>query len=222
MGKNGKKASWEYVTALVRGAQQMKPADSGMLDLFGNDESFREAAEKQAKYVAAVRAGLKARLNVLTSAGRLNKKGAVSKEMGVKVKTPKDLNKLVARIAQLDAAYERLDYELGIPARAEAWDGKSAVPTKLEELEGKGGSFSVQGMTPEMEEIKAAAVADGTFMKAPNGKDSNLNEKQWLQVRTKAFTDWFGDWKRAAELTFDVGSITYKDADAALKLLARQ
>ena len=53
MGKNGKKASWEYVTALVRGAQQMKPTDGGgMLDLFGNDESFREAAEKQAKYVA--------------------------------------------------------------------------------------------------------------------------------------------------------------------------
>ena len=157
MGKNGKKASWEYVTALVRGAQQMRPADGGgMLDLFGNDESFRAAAEKQAKYVAAVRAGLKARLNVLTSAGRLNKKGAVSKEMGVKVKTPKDLNNLVARIAQLDAAYERLDYELGIPARAEAWDGKSAVPTKLEELEGKGGSFSVRGMEPEMERVANA------------------------------------------------------------------
>ncbi len=199
-GKGGKKASWEYVTALVRGAQQMRPADGGgMLDLFGNDESFRAAAEKQAKYVAAVRAGLKARLNVLTSAGRLNKKGAVSKEMGVKVKTPKDINKLVARIAQLDAAYERLDYELGIPARAEAWDGKSAVPTKLEELEGKGGSFSVQGMTPEMEEIKAAAVADGTFMKAPNGKDSKLNERQWLQVRTAAFKDWFGDWENDPE-----------------------
>lgn len=31
-------------------------------------------------------------------------------------------------------------------------------------------------------------------MKAPNGKPTNLNEQQWLQVRTKAFKNWFGDW----------------------------
>ena len=47
----------------------------------------------------------------------------------------------------------------------------------------------------EMQSIKEKAIADGTFMKAPNGKPTNLNERQWLQVRTKAFKDWFGDWK---------------------------
>ena len=46
----------------------------------------------------------------------------------------------------------------------------------------------------EMEQIKKAAKANGTFMKAPNGKDTNLTEKQWLQVRTKNFINWFGDW----------------------------
>lgn len=30
---------------------------------------------------------------------------------------------------------------------------------------------------------------------APNGKVSNLTEKQYAQVRTKAFKDWFGDWE---------------------------
>ena len=29
---------------------------------------------------------------------------------------------------------------------------------------------------------------------APNGKPSNLTEKQYAQVRTKAFKRWFGDW----------------------------
>ena len=48
--------------------------------------------------------------------------------------------------------------------------------------------------TPEMQSIKDKAKADGTFMKAPNGNPTNLNERQWLQVRTKAFKDWFGDW----------------------------
>lgn len=39
------------------------------------------------------------------------------------------------------------------------------------------------------------AKKDGTFMKAPNGKKSNLTERQYAQVRTKAFKDWFGDWE---------------------------
>lgn len=30
---------------------------------------------------------------------------------------------------------------------------------------------------------------------APNGKPSNLNEKQWHQVRTPEFKKWFGDWE---------------------------
>ena len=50
----------------------------------------------------------------------------------------------------------------------------------------------------ELDDIKAKAIKNGTFMKAPNGKPTNLNEQQWLQVRTKAFKDWFGDWERVA------------------------
>lgn len=46
----------------------------------------------------------------------------------------------------------------------------------------------------EMQDIKAKAIANGTFMKAPNGRPTNLNERQWLQVRTKNFINWFGDW----------------------------
>ena len=46
----------------------------------------------------------------------------------------------------------------------------------------------------EMDTIKAKAMWDGTFMKAPNGADTNLTEEQWLMVRTKNFINWFGDW----------------------------
>ena len=45
----------------------------------------------------------------------------------------------------------------------------------------------------EREAIKSEAQANGTFMKAPNGKATNLNEAQWIDVRTKRFKDWFGD-----------------------------
>ena len=45
----------------------------------------------------------------------------------------------------------------------------------------------------EREAIKAEAQANGTFMKAPNGNATNLNEAQWIDVRTKRFADFFGD-----------------------------
>ena len=47
----------------------------------------------------------------------------------------------------------------------------------------------------EKQKIIDKAKQDGTFMKAPNGKKSNLNEEQWVSVRTKEFKNWFGDWE---------------------------
>ena len=52
----------------------------------------------------------------------------------------------------------------------------------------------------EMQAIAKQAKTDGTFMQAPNGKPSNLNERQWLQVRTRAFKNWFGDWEKSARI----------------------
>lgn len=52
----------------------------------------------------------------------------------------------------------------------------------------------------ERENIIAKAQADGTYLKAPNGKDTNLTPEQWVTVRTKAFKRWFGDWESNAEV----------------------
>lgn len=51
----------------------------------------------------------------------------------------------------------------------------------------------------EYETIRSEAKANGTFMKAPNGQPTNLTEDQWIQVRSKAFKDWFGDWDGVSE-----------------------
>lgn len=47
----------------------------------------------------------------------------------------------------------------------------------------------------EIERIKQLAIDNGTYMKAPNGKATNLTERQWLQVRSSNFKEWFGDWE---------------------------
>jgi len=54
-------------------------------------------------------------------------------------------------------------------------------------------------LSKEEENIIYKSKANGTYMKAPNGKDTNLNERQWVQVRTKSFKNWFGDWENNPE-----------------------
>ena len=43
--------------------------------------------------------------------------------------------------------------------------------------------------------LKSAPRNSKGQLLAPNGKVSNLTEKQYAQVRIKAFKDWFGDWE---------------------------
>ena len=56
--------------------------------------------------------------------------------------------------------------------------------------------YKQEEYTQEMKDIlaKAPRDAEGNLL-APNGKKSNLTERQYAQVRTKAFKNWFGDWE---------------------------
>lgn len=51
----------------------------------------------------------------------------------------------------------------------------------------------------EKAKIVADAKKNGTYLKAPNGKDSRLSSGQWTVVRTNNFKKWFGDWERDPE-----------------------
>lgn len=55
-------------------------------------------------------------------------------------------------------------------------------------------------LAKEEADIIAKTKADGTYLKAPNGKPTNLTPRQWVQVRTKAFKKWFGDWEKRARI----------------------
>lgn len=68
-----------------------------------------------------------------------------------------------------------------------------------EERPDSGIRFRETRIIPEEENIIKKAKSDGSYMKAPNGNPTNLNEKQWVQVRTKAFKEWFGDWENNPE-----------------------
>ena len=66
------------------------------------------------------------------------------------------------------------------------------------------GDSSPSSVASEIAAVRARYTnPDGSpkpsFGRAPNGEKSNLNEYQWLLVRTPTFKKWFGDWEAYAE-----------------------
>ena len=51
----------------------------------------------------------------------------------------------------------------------------------------------------QYEEVKSKYVGTPLWMKAPNGKRTNLTEEQWVRVRTPNFKKWFVDWETLAD-----------------------
>ena len=72
----------------------------------------------------------------------------------------------------------------------------------------------------QIEEVRKQYEGTDQWMKAPNGKPTNLNERQWLLVRTPKFKEWFGDWEAQAELQIANENVTKEQAIEYLKSLA--
>lgn len=50
----------------------------------------------------------------------------------------------------------------------------------------------------QYEEVKSKYMGTPLWMKAPNGKPTNLTEEQWVRARTPNFKRWFEDWEKEA------------------------
>lgn len=57
----------------------------------------------------------------------------------------------------------------------------------------------VEAENNALEDVRKQYINTDKWLKAPNGSDTNLTEKQWLQVRTSQFKEWFGDWENDPE-----------------------
>lgn len=57
--------------------------------------------------------------------------------------------------------------------------------------------ISVEEAQRQYDEVVRKFRDTTQWMKAPNGKPTKLNERQWVQVRTPAFKKWFGDWENS-------------------------
>lgn len=60
--------------------------------------------------------------------------------------------------------------------------------------------YSQTDVDRERYSIEWNAKINNSFLKAPNGLDSNLTPEQWITVRTENFKRWFGDWENSPEI----------------------
>lgn len=89
--------------------------------------------------------------------------------------------------------YTALDYlhdKFGLDADGKEADGRA---------DGLGQRTSADVPASQKEAVRKQYAGTASWMKAPNGKATNLTEDQWLTVRTPAFKAWFGDWEQEAE-----------------------
>lgn len=92
-------------------------------------------------------------------------------------------------LEEKEAKYAEMD------AQVSAANNVSNAEEDTEEANDEEVRYRSSRLSPELQAIKDQAKADGSFMKAPNGRPTKLTEKQWLQVRTPEFKEWFGDWE---------------------------
>lgn len=124
-----------------------------------------------------------------------------------KFQRPVDINEFVAAVVPNKTSQDLIDklesYGLAVRKYNPNKEGDLWRAQKLASRE-EGIRFSAVEITPEvraeMEQIQALARLNGTYLKAPNGADTNLNPEQWAMVRTKKFKAWFGDWEVAYRL----------------------
>lgn len=69
----------------------------------------------------------------------------------------------------------------------------------LVKLRKENGNRFYQERVPDGARIVETAKSNGTYLKAPNGNETNLTPEQWVLVRTERFKEWFGDWENDPE-----------------------
>ena len=159
----------------------------------------------------------------------------------VRDKLAKSKNKAVVRAAKVGATlfarhadiyakayskatgkpYTALDYlhdKFGLDVDGKEADGRA---------DGLGQRTSADVPASQKEAVRKQYAGTALWMKAPNGKATNLTEDQWLTVRTPAFKAWFGDWEHdpanASKVVDENGEplVVYHGSDADFDVFDR-
>lgn len=157
--------SLDHVAAKL---QLMAHADAdgeAVQGLLSFGESFDEALERSAEFIAKSIEVINKHIAAVTKARSLGK-GGVSEQEGISVGLDMDPKQRLAELNELKAAYEKCGFHENIRFRALTWDGKSDVDPIGDYARDKAAAAELAGPTAEELEQQArdaAAEATGTF-----------------------------------------------------------
>ncbi|MDR3113793.1 MAG: hypothetical protein LBU09_05395, partial [Endomicrobium sp.] len=127
----------------------------------------------------------------------------------VKNKTTKELKAQLKsaenRLLQLRAQREKLAYskpKFNVYESA-SWNANPRIDANTFYQAAQTFGITEDEAKRQYEEVVKKYKGTDKWLKSPNGQSSNLDERQWVMVRTPAFKKWFGDWEKAEILKGD-------------------
>lgn len=156
-------------------------ADNALLDALVNEYTTGEKRYSNAQLNAGLLAELQSLDNLsrdLAAAGiDLNQDNATIRKALSAYYEEQQNGKDTGKESQTSETYEQRGFT------------ESAEPTAEERAEAN----------RQYDEVEQKYRDTDQWMKAPNGEPTKLTERQWIQVRTPNFKNWFGDWENDPE-----------------------
>lgn len=184
----GKDMEWTKAYASALSTMLNNRRGEGSADLFGYDNSWVQEVEKLSSYVESARKSVELHIEFFGSdyfGMTPGQKMSVAEKYGLKDDSYESFRERAEEFEMLDARLEAMDSELGLGARAAAWDGKS--PVDVDELRKAGWStFSL-----------ALDNGVGAFMGAMDVREEVM--ERMLNSVKKAAQQWAAPFKGTAD-----------------------
>ena len=166
-------------------------ADRRFSAWLNNTEDAHLTAEIGLPQIAFQRAGtsVKTKIVVIDKADSYNAKYLPDPQQRIDI-SAENINELFDRLEHIEmpqrgSFHSNRSYSLKrAELNDEADDGKTEVESPYHQK--------------PFEKVRSQTIGTKTWMCAPNGKHTNLNEEQWCTVHTAEFKQYFGDWESAA------------------------
>ncbi len=213
------KKSWDYISAMVQlmASKESVFMQQGLLDL-GAD--FEADMQKAATYIEKNVQGLAEAIGIIKSGRKLSgKKKELASRLGQHTTTQEESTQILEDLTLMKEMFGSVGAYPELVASAQMWDGETkldpvgyALDYARKTRERVEGEKELSREEWEQAQVDLSGMGEFSFsaanagslkfkasLLAPNGKPSNLNERQWHQVRTPEFKKWFGDWENDPE-----------------------
>ena len=175
--RRGNRQEWNSIVDMLRGTPQWNETEQRYPELTTDDRIAEETLALYSGMRGAQR--LREQQQKIASEARSIRETVTA--MGAIARVKQALKRFWKNVADfLHIHYENID-EVADKVLSDMLDG-------------------VNPLVAEGQSIINRAKANGTYLKAPNGKPSNLSPRQWASARTAAFKDKYGDWEKVARI----------------------